>query len=66
MRWRRVYTKKSHKLMLRVRLLILIITSPLWMPLQIISFVGYAIEDVLDLLDDLLQKVLDKVIPQIK
>jgi hypothetical protein len=64
--WERFYTEKSHKLMLRIRLSVLIITSPFWLPLYLFVMVAYKIEGLLDYLDDALQKVLDKVVPQIR
>lgn len=66
MSWRRFYTAKSNKLMLRVRLLILITFSPLWLPLYLTIVAAYKLESLLDWFDDILQKILDKFIPQIK
>ncbi|MET3505495.1 hypothetical protein ABMB67_001584 [Halalkalibacter oceani] len=62
----RFYTEKSHRLMLKVRLFVLILTSPIWLPLFLLTIAAYKLEDLLDYLDKVLQKVLDKVIPQIK
>jgi hypothetical protein len=63
MTMRRVYTEKSYKLMERVRICILIITSPLWLPFYLTIWLADKVES---LLTTLLQKFLDKTIPQIK
>lgn len=65
-KFRRYYTKKSYKLMKIGRVIILILFSPIWIPLLFITYIGTWLEDVLDVLDDVLDKFLDKVIPQIK
>jgi hypothetical protein len=63
---RRFYTQKSYKLMERARICIVIITSPLWLPLYLIVLLADKFESLLILADKLLQKFLDKTIPQIK
>lgn len=66
MRGRRFYTQESYRLMERVRLVILVLTSPAWLPLYFWIVLADKLEDLLDILDGILQKVLDKIIPQIK
>lgn len=66
MAWKRFYTPKSHDLMMKVRLIILIVTFPIWIPIHLISLIGYMLEDLLNFLDGILQWILDKVIPQIR
>jgi hypothetical protein len=63
---KRWYTKKSYELMVKVRLIIVILTSPLWLPFYLIALLGDLIEEVLMWFDEKLDKFLDKVIPQIK
>lgn len=64
--WTRFYTEKSFKLMKRVRLALIIISSPIWIPFTAIMYIGYFAEDALMILDSLLDRILDKIIPQIK
>ena len=63
---KRWYTKKSYELMVKVRLMIVILTSPLWLPFFLIALLGDLVEELLMWLDEKLDKFLDKVIPQIK
>lgn len=48
-----------------VRTIIYIIISPIWFPLALFVILADKIEDFLNVLDNLLQKILDKIIPQI-
>lgn len=70
MKVRRFYTNKSHKIMKRVRIGVMILTSPLWFPFYGLAWVFYHLSEIMDsvvsFLDNLLQNILDKVIPQIK
>lgn len=67
-RTQRFYTDTSFKIMKRTRIIILFITSPLWFPLYGFTWLFYhlseALDTVINFLDDLLQKFLDKIIPQ--
>jgi len=58
----RYYTEKSHKLMTRMRCIVLVLTSPLWLPVFLLIKIAYGLEGLLDYLDSLLQRVLDKVV----
>lgn len=66
--WKRFYTPKSYKLMNQTRIVLLVLTAPIWLPLylllRIMLMASDLLENLLDLADDLLQKFLDKVIPQ--
>lgn len=66
--WKRFYSPKSYKLMSRTRIVLLVLTAPIWFPLYLLLRVMIVatdlLENLLDLADDLLQKFLDKVIPQ--
>lgn len=66
--WKRFYTAKSYKMMNQSRAVILVATAPLWLPLytllRLMDFGVVLLENLLDGADDLLQKFLDKVIPQ--
>lgn len=66
--WKRFYTAKSYKTMNQTRVAILVVTSPLWLPLylllRVMEFGVVFLENLLEGADDLLQKFLDKVIPQ--
>lgn len=56
--------------MKRVRIGVMILTSPLWFPFYGLAWVFYHLSEIMDsvvsFLDNLLQNILDKVIPQIK
>lgn len=66
--WKRFYTEKSYKLMTRTRIVLLILISPIWLPLylllRLMIVASDQLESLLDWGDDVLQKFLDKVIPQ--
>ncbi|MDY7043607.1 hypothetical protein RVS70_05250 [Virgibacillus sp. M23] len=63
---KRYYTKQSFKIMEMTRLTILTATSPVWIPLYLITVLSRYIEDLLMFLEDLLQSILDKIIPQVR
>lgn len=49
--------------MLRIRLLLLILTSPFWIPLYILIALGDLADDLLDKFDSFLHKILDEITP---
>ncbi|MFE8701036.1 hypothetical protein ACFYKX_10445 [Cytobacillus sp. FJAT-54145] len=63
---RRWYTSASFRLMKRVRLLLVILLSPLWLPLYALATIGDWSGRVVDQLDSGLQRILDHIIPQKK
>lgn len=62
----RFYTSRSYKLMERTRLVVVTITSPIWFPLYLISLIDSKIEDLLMFCENILQVILDKIIPQLE
>ena len=67
---RRFYTNRSWTMMKNTELAIRIVFSPIWIPLWILGYVLYYLSEVVDkllyFLDSLVNKFLDKVIPQLK
>jgi hypothetical protein len=70
MKGTRFYTHKSYQWMERTRLVLLIVLSPIWLPFYLLQWAmqigAYWLERLLSKGDNLLQKFLDKVIPQKK
>lgn len=50
----------------QVRLVVIVLTFPIWLPLKVLVQLGIWMEDVLIFLDDLLDSILDVTIPQLK
>lgn len=65
---KRFYSQKSYRWMTQTRVAVLVVFAPLWLPLYLLllamTFGVEWLENLLGWADDLLQKILDKVIPQ--
>lgn len=59
-----LYTKWSNRLYLVVKCLLLVLLSPLWLPLYIASWIGYWSELLLDACSPLVDKMLIRLIPR--
>ncbi len=66
----RTWTKRSYQLMQRIRKIILVLTSPIWLPIYLIQglayYISHFLEETIYWMDGLLDKILNNTIPQLK
>lgn len=59
----KLYTEKSHRRMQNLRIFFLLAFSPFWVPYYLLIFIGQWSEYIIDKADNLLDKILMKIIP---
>lgn len=59
-----LYTRRSSALFTFLKVLLLTVFSPIWLPLYILTHLGYWSEVAMDKLEPLLEWVLVKIVPR--